>query len=870
MTNKYNSALIERELFFGNPVITGAKLSPDGKYMSFIKAYKGILNIWIKDIDRPFEEAFPLTKDEKRPIRSYFWTWDSRYILYMQDLGGDENFALYRVDPRAANKDIVPEALNLTPCEGTRTFVMSLPKKIKNNVFVGINDRDKAWHDYYSIDLETGERTLIHENREKLSGLYFDTEGNAVMASRSLPDGGNEILQISEKGLERIFYSSLEESIVPVKFREDGKVYFVSNVGDVDLAGLYLYDPHTRELEFVESDPQNKVDIENASFSVKTDKLIATVYKGDKTRIYWKDEEFEKDYLFLKEKFPDYELAITSTDLEESVFLVYISSEKDPGRAYQYDRKTGKLSFLYEPRPELPKEHLVGMKAVSFDSVDGLQIPAYLSLPDREKLENLPAVIFVHGGPWARDYWGYNSFVQFLANRGYAILQVNFRGSTGFGKAFLNAAINQWGEKMQDDLTAGYHYLVEQKIADPKKVAIMGGSYGGYATLAGLCFTPDIYAAGVSIVGPSNLFTLLDTIPSYWESARVMFHKRMGNPETEEGREQLKRQSPFFHADRIKAPLLVAQGANDPRVKKSESDQIVIAMRDHGLPVQYINFPDEGHGFAKPENNMAFIAAMEAFLAKHLGGRYQKEVADHIQDILDKAIVDVEQLEMPDIVSREQLNADMPLTGNDISDETLNYRINLKIADKDIAFEMERRIEKGGDVLKITDAAASAMGNSSDIVSIDPKSFRATQRNIHQEGMEVRLDTNASWQLSASVNMQGNEQDIDEEVGQSFLMDGAMLEVYLSSIKLKKEQAVYLRVFNTQTMKLEYLKLLKKGEDQVDSYECDKLELYSADGTELKASYWISSYTPRVMVKKLSTVKEMNGARIEMILTKRS
>ncbi|MBT8228939.1 MAG: S9 family peptidase [Bacteroidia bacterium] len=590
---EYLNPIIDRNIFFGNPEISGAQISPDGQYISFIKPLNGTMNLWVKRKEEPFDDAYPVTNDQKRPIRSYFWSRDSRYILYVQDKGGDENYHIYAVNPsidiREGNETGVRD---LTPFEDITAFILHLPKFDEDLIYVGINDRDKAWHDYYKLRISTGERELILINENKFTAAYFDLESSLKVLSRSTDDGGTEILVPKADTYEAVLYANLEENLAPLKFNAGGQLYILSNIGKADLQGLYLLDLNTREMTLIESDPESEVDIETVSFSELSNEIIATTYIADKKRIYWKNEEFEEDYNHLISQFPESEVDIVSMTKDESEWLAVVSSDIDPGSVFHYNRSNKGSSFLYAPRPELPKKELCRMQPIKYPSFDGLMIPAYLTIPNMNSSEKLPGIIVPHGGPWARDYWGYNSFAQFLANRGYVVLQPNFRGSTGFGKSFLNAAINQWGEKMQDDLSAGADFLVEHYNVASGKIAIMGGSYGGYATLAGLAFTPDIYAAGVSIVGPSNLFTLLETIPPYWESARVMFHKRMGNPNTEEGRAQLTRQSPFFHADKIKAPLMVAQGANDPRVKKSESDQIVIAMRDHGLDVNYLNFPD--------------------------------------------------------------------------------------------------------------------------------------------------------------------------------------------------------------------------------------------------------------------------------------
>jgi len=861
----YTSPLIEREIFFGNPEITSSSISPDGKYISFIKAFEGVLNIWIKTVEADFDEAHPLTKEEKRPIRSYFWTWDSKYIIYAQDTGGDENFSLFRVDPDSQD----PEAYLLTPEENTTSYVVSLPKAFPGKIFIALNDRDKAWHDYYEMDIASGNRNCIVQNTDKLNSLFFDLQGRARFAGRSLADGGNEILELSPDGsFHRIFKSTLEESISPLKFRKDGKAYFISNLGDPDLTGLYVYDPENKSLDFIESDPQDEVDIENAVFSAKSDELIATVYVGDKKRIYWKDKSYKDDYDYLQSKFPLKEISISSTTLDEKSWIIYVSSDDDPGSAYFFSREDRELEFLYSPRPKLSEARLVRMEAVHFNSLDGLKVPAYISFPPLREKKDLPAVIMVHGGPWARDYWGYNSYAQFLANRGYIVMQVNFRGSTGFGKAFLNAAINQWGERMQDDISAAAHYLSDNGYANPDKIAIMGGSYGGYATLAGLCFTPDLYAAGVSIVGPSNLFTLLETIPPYWESARVMFHKRMGDPTTESGKAQLKRQSPFFHADKIKAPLLVAQGANDPRVKKSESDQIVIAMRDHGLPVEYINFPDEGHGFARPENSMAFIAVMEKFLAHHLGGRYQESVSDNLKQIISNARVDIAGLEMPEILTESQRKATMPAVTKKPATGSFRYTLTIEMQGQEISFELERNIRQDNKMLSIEDKAGAGMNEMEEKSLVNLESFEASSRYMKQGPLEIEIQFDEN-RLAGSLSMNGNKKMFEKQTDLQILADGNALDCYISLLELSDGEEYILRVFDSQRQDIRLYRIsCKEDKHELKGYSCTVFELRDIDDPETPSLYYVADIgNKRVLVRKEQTVKEMNGAVMLMELS---
>lgn len=638
--------LLDRELFFDNPEISGGQLSPDGKYLSFIKPYNGVMNIWVKKFDEAFDAARPLTADVQRPVRSYFWSRDGKYILYAQDKGGDENFNIYSVDPSAPNAAGagVPENRDLTNLKGVRVQIYSVPKTDPDVIYIGLNDRDPAWHDLYKMKLSTGERTLLRQNspEDRITGWIFDWNDELRLAMRSNFDGSNDILRVDENGFTPIYSTNVFESAYPAGFSKDNqKVYLVTNKGDdVDLTRLVLFDLKTLKEEFVEADPLKRVDLDNVSFSEVTREIVFTTYEDDRLRYYWKDNSLKEDYDLISKQLPGVEPYFARTTADERYWIIGSYSDVDPGTTYLFDRKTKKLTFQYRPRPNIPVEHMAHMKAIRYPSSDGLEIPAYLTLPEGVEHKNLPLIVMPHGGPWARSGWGFNSYAQFLANRGYAVLDPNFRASTGYGKSFVNAGNKEWGRKMQDDITWGVKYLVEQGIVDPEKVGIMGGSYGGYATLAGLAFTPDVFACGVSIVGPSNLITLLNSIPPYWESIRKVFYLRMGDPSTPEGEADLKAMSPLFSADKIKSPLLVVQGANDPRVKQHESDQIVVALRDRGFDVEYIVAPDEGHGFARPVNNMAMLAAAEKFLSKHLGGRFQESMKPEVATRLAEITVD--------------------------------------------------------------------------------------------------------------------------------------------------------------------------------------------------------------------------------------
>ncbi|PYU85065.1 MAG: S9 family peptidase [Acidobacteria bacterium] len=620
--------LIDRELIFGNPEISGEQLSPNGKYLAFQKPWKDTRNIYVKGVDQPFSAARLLTTETKRPVPGYFWTRDSKYILYVKDNDGDENFNIYAVDPAAkpAAGAEAPPSRDLTGLKGVRTRIYEVPKNDPDVVYIGLNDRDKAWHDLYKLRLSTGEKMLLRKNTERISGWSFNLQGNLRLASRSAENGDTEIIRVDADKFTKVYSCNVFEQCDIIRFQKDGKhAYLVTNKGDdLDLTALELFDPETGKTELVESDPLKRVDFGDAVFSEATDELTNTNYEDDRVRRYFRDKGSEASFKWLGEKLPGKDVRRISVTNDENLWLVVANSDTEPGETYLFDRTNHNLTLQFKVRENLPRGSLAEMKPVSYKSSDGLLIPAYLTLPKGIPAKNLPAIIFPHGGPWGRDVWGYNAYAQFFANRGYAVLSMNFRGSAGYGKKFIDAGNNEWGRKMQDDVTWGVKYLVAEGIADPQRAGIFGGSYGGYATLAGVTFTPDLYAAAVDLFGPSNLITLLGSIPPYWEAGRQMFYQRMGNPTTPEGKALLMERSPLNSAGKIKTPLMIAQGANDPRVNHAESEQIVVALRDRGFPVEYLLIPDEGHGFARPVNNMASVMATEKFFAKYLGGRYQE------------------------------------------------------------------------------------------------------------------------------------------------------------------------------------------------------------------------------------------------------
>lgn len=863
--------LIDRQLFFGDPEISGAQISPDGKFIAFVKPFNGTRNIWVKRADEPFDAARPITNDTKRPITSYSWTRDGKYIVFVQDKGGDENYNVYAVNPAdaPAGGQPVPTARNLTDLKGVRAGIYAAPRSDPDVLYVGLNDRDRAWHDLYKIKISTGERTLVRKNTERITGWVFDLKDQLRLATRAAENGDTEVLRVDADGFKKVYSCSVFETCGPVRFNKDGKrVYMETNKGEgVNFTRLVLFDPETGKEELVESDPLNRVDFGSAQFSEVSDEMIATTYLDERLRIYWKDPAFESDYKFLQSKLPGKDIGFASGTKDERRFLIVATSDTEPGERYFFDRDTKKLVFQYRTFDKLPRENLAPMKAITYKSSDGLEIPAYLTLPKGAAAKNLPLVVFPHGGPWGRDDWGYDPFAQFLANRGYAVLQPNFRASTGYGKRLLNAGNKEWGQKMQDDLTWGVKYLVSQGIADPKRVGIMGGSYGGYATLAGLAFTPDVYAAGVSIVGPSNLITLLNSIPPYWEPIRKLFYERMGDPATPEGKAQLERQSPLNSANKIKAPLLVVQGANDPRVNKAESDQIVIALRDRGFPVEYLVAPDEGHGFARSINNMAMIAAAEKFLAKHLGGRFQEDMTPEVAQRLKEITVDVKTVELKKKVEATAGNAPKPAV--DLKAGTSNYKASIEIAGQTIPLTVKNEIKEENGAWVVTETANTPQGDLIDRTVLEKGSLTVTRRTINQGPVSIELDFKDN-KASGTMNVNGQSNTVSADLGGTLFADGAGAWSSIGSLPLAEGYTMVFRNFDVRTQKVKLMQMKVAGTEKVTvpagTFDAYKIEISSADGEGGKTTLWIAKDNRQVL-KSSSIIPQMNGAVITTELT---
>lgn len=602
--------LIPRGIIFGNPERLSPQISPDGKLLGYIAPDKGVLNVWVRTVGKDDDRV--VTKDRKRGIRFFGWAEDSQHVFYIQDRDGDENWHLYAVNLKSnAIRD-------LSPFEGIRVQGIFTDPKYPDQILMGMNLRDQSVFDLHRVNLRNGAIELEAESAPNYVSWLLDNDFRVRGAVAATPEGGYQLLVRKDPAsAPEVFLNwAPGDNGETHGFTPDSKGLYIEDNLESDTTELYEIDLATKKKKVLAQNPE--VDVWTVLKHPTRHHVQAVGFNLH--RLEWRvlDPSVSADFAALGEAQAG-QFSIVNRDNADRTWLVSFSSDTQPVRYYIYDRETKKATFLFSARPELEKRTLAPMKPVTVTARDGLKLVGYLTLPPGREPKKLPLVLNVHGGPWGRDVWGYNGEAQWLANRGYAVLQVNFRASAGFGKKFLNAGNREWGAKMHDDLIDAVNWAIQEGIADPKQICIYGGSYGGYAALAGAAFTPEAFHCAVDIVGPSNLVTLLKSIPPYWKPVLNEFHFRIGNEETEA--EFLKSRSPLFKADQIRIPMLIAQGANDPRVKQAESEQIVDALKKKGKEVDYLVFPDEGHGFARPENRMAFYAEAEQFLARQLGGR---------------------------------------------------------------------------------------------------------------------------------------------------------------------------------------------------------------------------------------------------------
>jgi dipeptidyl aminopeptidase/acylaminoacyl peptidase len=608
--------LIPLPVLFGNPERVGPRISPDATALAWIAPQNGVLNVWVAPMNiaggLDLDAARVVTSDTDRGIRQFDWAYDGRHLLYLQDTGGDENWRLHDVDLTSG------EQRDLTPFEGVQTELIAVEPTFPSEILVGLNKDNPQLHDVYRLDLRTGELTKEVENPGFI-GWLADARLTVRAGFQPHPDGSMTIMVREDgDGDWRPLLQVAEEDALStdaITFSEDGSSLLLASSAGAQTAQLIRIDVATGAAEVLASD--EFADVSGVKIHPHTREPQIVAVQRARMDYQVLDPSVADDLASIRGLHPG-DPSIQNGDDADQIWLVAFTNDAGAVPYYAYDRRTGNAQFLFEHQPELSRYKLAAMEPFSFTSRDGLTVNGYLTFPPGVDRTSLPTVLNVHGGPWARDRWGYNPEAQWLANRGYLSVQVNFRGSTGYGKAFINAGDREWGAKMQDDLTDAVAHVVGQGWADPARVAIYGGSYGGYAALAGATFTPDVYKCAVDIVGPSNLITLIQTIPPYWAPLIAQFHNRVGDPDKDA--DFLWSRSPLSAVDRIRIPLLIAQGANDPRVKQAESEQIVAALEKAGIDHEYLLFPDEGHGFAKPENRLKFYAAAEGFLAKHLAG----------------------------------------------------------------------------------------------------------------------------------------------------------------------------------------------------------------------------------------------------------
>jgi dipeptidyl aminopeptidase/acylaminoacyl peptidase len=855
--------LIDRELLFGNPEIAGAQISPDGKFLAFLKPWQDTRNVWVKKVDEPFAAARLLTAETTRPIAGYLWSRDGKYIVFIKDNAGDENFNAYAVDPSAPNAPgtEAPPARDLTGVKGAVVQLYSAPKKDPDVIYIGLNDRDKAWHDLYKLKLSTGERTLIRQNTEKISAWFFDLDGQLRLAFRVAPNGDQEILRVDPAGFTKVYSCDVFETCAPVRFHKDGKrVYLITNKGDENnLTSLVLFDPATGKVEPVESDPLKRVDFTGAYFSEVTDELQLTVYVEDHPRRYFRDKKLEADVKWLLAKFPGKDVNAGSRSLDEKVWVVAANGDTEPGETYLFDRGTRKLTFQYKIREKLPRESLASMQVIHYQSSDGLEIPAYLSVPKGVPAKDLPTVVFPHGGPWGRDGWGFNPWAQFFANRGYAVLQPNFRGSTGYGKKLLNAGNGEWGRKMQDDITWGVKYLVAQGITDPKRVGIMGISYGGYATLAGVAFTPDVYRAAVDVAGPANLITLLEATPPYWEAERKTLFARMADLNTPQGQAWLKERSPLTEAAQIKTPLMVVQGANDPRVNRREAEQIVIALRDRGFPVQYLLAPDEGHGYARPVNNMAMLMAAEKFFATQLDGRYQEGGTPEVVARLLEITVDPKTVVLSQKV---EAASGAPQPAASLQAGTYKYQAKVKLGDQEIALNLSTTVKEENGSWTLTEVIETPAGPATQKATLDKSTLILRKREVLQGSNTLISIDFTDAKASGSINLGAGPSPVSVDTGGPLFADGPGAPQVIGCLPLAEGYSTTFRNLDLQKQKVLPMQLKVAGSEKITvpagTFDTFRVEV-AGDADSGKATIWIAKDT-RKAVKVSQVVAQMGGA----------
>jgi dipeptidyl aminopeptidase/acylaminoacyl peptidase len=850
--------------FFDNPEVSGTQISPDGRYLSFMRPWQGKMNVHIRPVAGGEERR--MTADTVRPIPGYFWSVDGTRLLYVQDRGGDENYHVYSAPVAGTG---VPEARNLTPFPGVRTMIMAVPRELPDRIVIAMNQRDRAVFDAYWLNIDTGELTLAVQNPGRLSAFYLDPQ-NRIRAATGQGEAGETVIYTRDTEaaeFREVARYPATEQVGVLRFHPDGRrLYVSSNAGDADLARLALLDLATGEKTTIESDPDNQVDFGGAVFSERTKELMATVYAGDTIRVYPKTQEFATLLNQLRQVHRG-SPGISSRTHDERMMVVSFTSATDPGATYLFDRETGEATFLWRPRPWLQSDQLADMRPVSYATRDGMTVHGYLSTPRGVEARNLPTILLVHGGPWARDFWGYDPEAQLLANRGYAVLQLNYRGSTGYGKRFFNAAVGEFGRAMHTDLIDGVEWAVREGIADRSRIGIYGGSYGGYATLVGLTFTPDVFACGVSYVGPSSLVTLIESFPAYWRPfMESTWFRFVGDPADPQTREQLRARSPLYHVDQIRSPLLIVQGQNDPRVTKLESDQLAIALRDRGVQVRYINAENEGHGFVNPQNRLALYRSMELFFRDCLGGRAQESVEPAVQQRIAQMTVNVDTLRLPTEQAQAPSAQAAQFRGAALQPGTFRYHQKAEVQGRTIESEITQTISTathdGQQVWLIVDDVRGASGTGVDSLWVARDAMHPIRRVVHQGPATITVDF-GDGTVTGQIQAGPQQIPINATVAGRVFADGSALNAALRTLPLEQGTSASVASFDIMGGRAVPKRIEVGATERITvpagEFEAVRVELQPADGSQGGSTLWIERAAPHRILRIVAQLPAMAG-----------
>lgn len=847
LTHAQNGALpplIDRDLFFTDTDIANAQISPDGKYIAFLKPLKNTRNLWVKRSFDPIASAWPLTSETERPIKGFQWTRDSAHLCFVKDSDGKGNFNLYSAEP--GPNPSTPR--NLTGFKGMSVETIDSARPGPETVYLTIAESDHSWADLYTLNASTGEKTLVRRNTDRIERWIFDQQGNLRLATRFANNGDTEILRADPDAFTKVFSCTNREICSPWIFDSESKrVYIFTNVGEgVDKEGLALLNPSDGKLEWVASDPLKRADVSWAAWM--NNELVQTNYDDGAIRSYFHNKEFETESRLIESKLPGKTIRITGGSSDNRLLLLTASSATEPGETWLFDSKTKTLTFQFRLRESLPRESLAAVKPIQYASSDGLEIPALLTLPKGVQAKNLPSIVILHGGPGEHYSLSYLAYAQFLANRGYAVLMPNFRGSSGYGKSYVHAGEGEWGGKMQDDIAWGVKYLISQGIADPKRVGLFGGGFGGYLTLASIAFTPDLYHAAVEIGGSGDLRSLLARLWVDWEPSRKLMYQAVADPTTPEGEKWLRDHSPFNFLGQIKTPLLVADGADDHLTDRTENERIVMSLREAGVPVEYLLPPDEGPGITQPVNFLALAMETEKFFATYLGGRFQTGGTPETTHRLSEALIDPKTLVAPEKTS-------LPRTVRDLRPGTVRYRARLVANGEEVIVQMSSTVKKESDGWSVTDSIDGTPRENTDTSFLAVGTLAVRKRSVTQEAIAVDLEFTGN-KANGTLFRDGKETPILTDTGGEIFADAPSGPRVIACLPLAEGYTTNFRSFDTSGMKPQLLRLRVAGSDRVTvpagKFDTWRVEISTVGGGNSGWTLWIDKQT-NIPVKSTAT-----------------